>query len=292
MLLLPRQIEAVQVNGQVIAQAAVYAEITRLENEAVFRGESLSPQLCKAIRADAVERLIDRILMLQEAERLGLIPDEMQIKSAMAEVAPRFDGGAGCRAGVDIPELYSEVRNRLMIERLLARWCRRMHAPRLNELREFYRQNRDQFWTPELVGVAHIVKNVPLAEDAEAVRRELVRIRQLLISGADFTETARLYSDCRDNGGDLGYFPRGHMVEEFDEVVFSVPAGTLTEVFQSRFGFHIALVYDRKPEGTRKFEELKPQIEAAVLRRKQECEVGSRLALLRKQARIRRPSPS
>ncbi len=44
------------------------------------------------------------------------------------------------------------------------------------------------------------------------------------------------YSDCPDNAGDLGYFPRGQMVQAFEDVAFSMEAGQVSEVFQSEIG--------------------------------------------------------
>jgi len=68
---------------------------------------------------------------------------------------------------------------------------------------------------------------------------------------------AEKYSDCPENGGDLGYITKGQMVEEFDDVVFNLGVGQVSDVFRTRFGFHIAKVYDRKPAVVRSMEEVK-----------------------------------
>ena len=71
-------------------------------------------------------------------------------------------------------------------------------------------------------------------------------------------------------------------------VVFAALVGALTEVFRTRFGWHIAMVRDHKAAGLRSFEEVRPEIELASLRKKQDREVGARLAQLRSRAVIRK----
>jgi parvulin-like peptidyl-prolyl isomerase len=62
----------------------------------------------------------------------------------------------------------------------------------------------------------------------------------------------------------------------------------LSDVFHTRFGFHIALVEDHKPEGIRSFDEIRPEIELALLRERQDRELGAQLTELRRRAVIRK----
>ena len=102
----------------------------------------------------------------------------------------------------------------------------------------------------------------------EAIRA----IQQELLDGRPFEEVADQRSDCPGNGGDLGFFPRGQMVQEFDDVVFSMKAGEVSPIIRSPFGFHIAKVYERKAEGVRDLTEVRGEIEELLTRRsKEEC---------------------
>ena len=65
------------------------------------------------------------------------------------------------------------------------------------------------------------------------------------------------YSDCDGQGGDLGTFARGQMVENFENVVFKMKPGEISEVFQSEFGYHIALLHENIPEVPLEFEKIK-----------------------------------
>ncbi len=89
-----------------------------------------------------------------------------------------------------------------------------------------------------LVSASHILVN----DDAT-----LEIINQKIEAGEDFAELATEYSEdpgSASNGGSLGYFSRGKMVPEFEEVAFNLEVGEVSEPVQSQFGFHIIKVDD------------------------------------------------
>ena len=86
-------------------------------------------------------------------------------------------------------------------------------------------------------------------QDKNSVRSEASRILSLISNGSDFDETARTYSQdgSASNGGDLGWFSEGRMVEPFEDAVFSrTRAGLIPRVIESEFGFHIIYVTQPK----------------------------------------------
>ncbi len=98
-----------------------------------------------------------------------------------------------------------------------------------------------------MVRAAHIVKHLKPIDDPEKLKAEMDEIRAQMDENTDFAEIAAKHSECPENGGDLGFFARGQMVQQFDEIVFDMEKGRISDVFQTEFGYHIAKVLDKKP---------------------------------------------
>jgi peptidyl-prolyl cis-trans isomerase D len=127
----------------------------------------------------------------------------------------------------------------------------RLPAPEVTdaEVRRFYNENRDRFTRAE--GARLRVAYVPLTitdQDRAATVERARELRQEILAGADFaTVAARESADpgSRGAGGDLGTFSRGQMVPEFDEAVFSIPVGEISEPVVTSFGAHLIQVQER-----------------------------------------------
>lgn len=276
-----------EINGERVGRERIRREAALLRQESGSAGR-LEEELQLAAEAERI--VIDHVLLEQEARRLELTVAKAEVEEALTALTPRSDGVAACRAGVVAAEMRTEVERRLRMDRLLQRWFATLRPPVLEDVRKYYKRNREAFRSPEVVHVFQIVKNVAEGEDLAPVAEFLARLRESLLAGADFAEMARQHSDCPEQGGDLGYFPRGVMVEEFEAVVFSAPVGELSGVFRTRFGYHIVLVTEHWPEGIRSFDEARPEIESAMLRVQQDRELGARFAELRARAVIRKVS--
>ena len=102
------------------------------------------------------------------------------------------------------------------------------------------------------VRASHIMKMVPQGNDSASAiaRAQLDSIYTLLANGADFAEMASANSDDKGSamrGGDLNWFGRGMMVKPFEDAVFALADGEMSQPFQSRFGWHIAKVTGHRP---------------------------------------------
>ena len=70
---------------------------------------------------------------------------------------------------------------------------------------------------------------------------EIGELKTKIEGGEEFGEVARAHSDCPSGqqGGDLGMFGRGQMVPEFDDAAFSMEVGTVSDVVETEFGYHL-----------------------------------------------------
>ena len=78
-------------------------------------------------------------------------------------------------------------------------------------------------------------------------RQQCEALKQQIVDGADFAEIARQYSNCPsgEEGGDLGEFNQGDMVQAFDAVVFSADLNVVHGPIETPFGFHLLEITKR-----------------------------------------------
>jgi parvulin-like peptidyl-prolyl isomerase len=275
------------INEDSIGTEELRSEMARLRRQLEAERGPLEMEERLHLRTEALDILIERTLLIQEARRLQLTPSEDEVRQTMASLVPRFDGVAGCRAGMDTPESRLDIARRMTIDRVVGHWRSAVRHVKVAESREFYRKNRTQFHTPEMVNAAHIVRNLQPDRGAEQAQAEVEELRSRVVAGEAFGEVAKRESDCPESGGELGWCARGVMVEEFDDVVFRAAPGTLTPVFRTRFGFHFALVRERRAAGIPAFGEVRTEIERRLALTREDEEVGRKIAVLRAHANIR-----
>lgn len=89
-----------------------------------------------------------------------------------------------------------------------------------------------------------------LPKDTIEAYNKAMKVRGELLKGADFTASAKKYSDdpsAKDNGGDLGYFSAMQMVYPFESAAYNTKNGEISAPVRTRFGYHIIKVTDSRP---------------------------------------------
>lgn len=153
-------------------------------------------------------------------------------------------------------------------------------------LRERYEDRIDSFGLPEERRARHIL--IDLAEDAsdadiEAARSKAADLLARIKAGESFEALAKENSDDAGSavdGGDLGYFGRGDMVAAFDETVFSMKVGEVSEPVKTPFGFHIIKLEDVREGSTKSFEEVRAELERSYREQQAEDILFDRLEVL------------
>jgi len=143
-----------------------------------------------------------------------------------------------------------------------------------DEIKNYYDNNLNEFERKEEVRARHIL--IKTEGRGEEKAKELAdQIYERAIKGEDFEKLAKEFSEdpgSKDKGGDLGYFERGKMVPEFEEVAFSSEIGKISEPFKTNYGFHIVQVQDKREGGIKPLEEVRAEITAKILQEKAEIE--------------------
>lgn len=199
----------------------------------------------RAVKEEFLNRLIDRKMMLREAQRRRIKVGLPEINNRIA--ALQDEQGENIKEvlasqGIDYEKWKSDVWEDMMIERLLARDVNRHVGVSASEVKRYYQENPQDFEKPEQVRARQIV----LATEPEA--QKVLEILQA--KDADFPSIARQKSTApeAESGGDLGYFSMGDMPAEFN-VVFGLPKGAMSGIVKSPYGYHIFKLEDRRKAG-------------------------------------------
>jgi len=214
------------------------------------------------------ENVIERVLLRQEAAKDPAPVPAQEIDAALEQIKKRHGGSEQFSLSRDESEIRGDVETRLRLDRLIGKVTANIKAPKNKDVADFYRKHKSDFALPEQVRAAHIVKNVDDKSDEATAREAMRKVEEEIARGDAFEDVADRHSDCPGNGGDLGYFARGQMVDEFDEVVFNMEPGGLSGVFRTSFGFHIAKLHEKKPAHLRNLQQAAEEIKEELLRRK------------------------
>jgi peptidyl-prolyl cis-trans isomerase D len=125
-----------------------------------------------------------------------------------------------------------------------------------------YNENIEQYSTPEQVRASHVLLKTEGKDDA-AVKARAEEVLAQARSGTDFAELAKKYSEDDTNaanGGDLDFFGRGRMVPEFDQAVFAMQPGQVSDLVKTQYGYHVIKLVDRKEGTSRPLDEVRQQI--------------------------------
>ena len=224
-----------------------------------------------ALRRELIVRLIEEELLVQQARRDTTVEvTDQQVQSAaeasLRQTRSQFSTEFEFRrqlelAGLGTPDEYrrmlgDQVRRRLLtqtlIQRMTERGDLRQIPPTDEELRAFWETTRgDQPRRPATVSARQIVIRPQPSPEAKAVARARAdSVLRELRAGADFATAARRFSDdagTKADGGDLGWFRRGRMVREFEQVAFMLRPGQVSEVVETPFGYHVIQVERIEP---------------------------------------------
>lgn len=214
------------VNGERVPEEWIREERARVARDlrwaAISDPAQREAHLCHAAEHSAINRLL-----LEQAAAADPRPIDPAVLEA--EVSRQKSAG-GWGNAFDDTMLRQRAERYLRIGRLIREFTAGVAKPGAKEIEEFYYANREQFRQPDTFHASHIVVHVNegrTADQAEAaIRAALAKLEQ----GEDFAAVADRHSDCKGNGGDLGVFAAGHMVEEFERALRAVKPGERTAI--------------------------------------------------------------
>ena len=236
------------VNDDVITQAELNSRVDDIVSGPAPIPAQISPaQVQRAV----LERLIEQKLILQEGKQLGVTVNDEEVMDRLREVKKKIGSEVNyerwlAEMGLTEGQLKFQLRDQLLVQRTVDA---KVRSTIVISPQEVSSKMKDE---PAKAGVdrAHLlhmlirVNNTRTEEQAKQLAGE---VRSKAQAGTPFAELAKAYSEDpqAEEGGDLGWIIRGQLLPELDTAAFSLPVGTLSDVIQTRLGFHLIRVEER-----------------------------------------------
>jgi peptidyl-prolyl cis-trans isomerase C len=288
--------KAAMVNGVVITRAHYDKEL-KVHLERVSRqGRQISDDQLAELKKGVLDGLIEREVLYQESQKAGIKVDNQKVDDQLAGIKKRFPNEAEFQkalTNMDLTEaeVRTQIQRGLAIRGLIDKEVADKIVVTEAETKAYYTGNPQFFQQPEQIKASHIlIKVEPTADDSAkaAARKKIEGVRKQLSAGDDFAELAKEYSEgpSGPKGGDLGYFSRGQMVKPFEEAAFSMQVDQVSNVVETRFGYHLIKVYDKRPEKTLAYADVKDKISQRLKQEKIQKGAQEYVETLKKDAKI------
>ena len=145
-----------------------------------------------------------------------------------------------------------------------------------DELRSLYESNKARFTTPERRKASHVLIRVTDSDGEERIseaRAKAEGLLQQIRDGAAFAEVAKEHSEdpgSVTNGGDLGFVEKDAMVKPFEDALYKLADGEVSEPIRSPFGYHLIKLTELVPQTQQLFEDVREQLAEEEIRRQAE----------------------
>jgi peptidyl-prolyl cis-trans isomerase C len=252
----------------------------------------------KAIREKVLDRLIENELLYQKASKEQVAVSPADLDAEVKRLRERFESPKEFakilgESGVSEAEFREQVRRSLVVTRFVDENVVGDLKATESDLRRYYEQNPSEMVRPEGVRLSQILVRAPAGsspQERAAARRKIEEILEELRAGQEFADLARKYSEGPEasRGGDSGFLARGNGLRAIERAAFSLQPGETSDVIETRLGFHLIKVAERRPEGPIPFEEAKDAIRAKVLDLERERKLRQYTTGLREKARVER----
>jgi foldase protein PrsA len=240
---------AARINGEEISKEELYSKLTDLYGK------------------DTLDSLVTNKMIKMEAKKEKVKVTGNEIDEALTRLQGSYGGEEAFTSAleqnnVSMGKIREDIEFYLLAEKLI--------EPDISitdeEMKTYFEENKDSFDEREQVKASHI-----LVED-EAIAK---KVKEELDSGKDFAELAKEYSTDTSNaadGGDLGYFTKGEMAEEFEKAAFEMEVNTVSNPVKTDFGYHIIKVTDIKAAKDAIFDDHKDKIKELLFDEKIQTE--------------------
>lgn len=282
------------VNNEIITLTELNKEaepfIERIEK--TYKG-SEKDRVIEETRKTVLNRMVDTILVKQEAKRLNIVVKDSDVTNMINEMLKsrkmtmeQFKEMLA-KDGLSLESYMEEAKDHLVRGRLANREIRSKVMVTEQEIGEYYKQHREEYEGREQVKLRQIVilspTTAPVEKKREA-RAEIESIMARLKAGEKFEVLAAKYSP--QLGGEMGFVEKGAMLQPVEDAAFKLKVGEVSDIVESPAGFHIIQLLDRRGAGIKSLQSVRDEILNKLTLEKSEKKFEEWMTDLRKKSHI------
>ena len=244
------------------------------------RGESwetLTEEIRQVRRREAVDACVERRLLEEFALTVAAVPGlARESEDAFQQFLKQFEPPDGWKPrlewqGLTEPQMRDRITAEVVQSHAIEVWLReegsRSNRPGEDAALAWFESHKEELRVPERVRVSHIFLS---GHDRTKPDRtaEVTELHRKIAAGettlAKLAATASEDERSRKRGGELGWISRERVPEDFARHVFSLPLAQLSAPFQTRLGWHIAIVHEKHPSRLPEFSEVRAEVVAML----------------------------
>jgi peptidyl-prolyl cis-trans isomerase C len=283
-----------KVNGEAITKADFEKAIMNIESRA---GGPVPPAERDRVYRGRLDQLVGYRLLIQETKTRKVAVPDADVEEKLGAIRKQFPTEDAfkqtlAQQKMSVEQLKADARQDMAVAKLISDEVTPKISVKPDEVATFYAQNPQHFQQGDRVRASHILITVPKDADAAtkaAARAKAEGLLKELKAGKDFATLAKANSQdpgSAANGGDLGFFQKGEMVGPFNDVAFTLKPGSLSDVVETDFGFHIIKVVDKQAGRVVPIEEAKTQIEQFLQEQSREKETEAFVNALKAKSKV------
>jgi peptidyl-prolyl cis-trans isomerase C len=261
---------AVTINDVEVPRSKVQAQADHLINQrGIGSGGITQPSAYRKIQEEVIEQIVVQELLWQEAQRRGTVVGDDEVDRELDRLKSSFESELAFtfkieEGGFTEQTFRENIRQQMSVQGMIANDITESITVDATAIETFYNENLEQMAVPERVHARHILVKFESGNDESraAAEKKLAGLAAQVKAGESFALLAIEHSEgpSGQKGGDLGYFERGQMVQEFDEVAFGAEPGSIVGPVETQFGLHLIKVEEHTAPGTVPLAEVEPQI--------------------------------
>lgn len=282
----PADSVAVTVNGADITEAELQKLLKPQLERMAQQGKQLPPAFAqtleKQLRQQVLNQTIVGRLLDEKVKEANIVITEEEvinrIKAMLAAQRPPVSleefRKKTAEYGQNFDELKQRTQKGMTYQKVMeAQWAGKINITE-EDAKKHYDENPTQFGVKEQVRASHILITPDTTDpdaDPNQAKAKIQDLLEQIKDGADFAELAKANSACPSaaKGGDLNFFGKGQMAAPFEKAAFELEVGKVSDIVETRFGYHIIKVTGRKDAGTTSFEQAKDNIIKQLTLKKQ-----------------------